>query len=45
VEAVQDNLGIAVDVVREDPAKVRFRCQQCPLYEGGLMARLDSKIG
>jgi hypothetical protein len=41
---MHDNLGIAVDVVEEDPAKVRFRCRQCPLCERGLMAGLDNKI-
>jgi hypothetical protein len=45
VKGVLESLGIVVEVLEEGPATVRFRCRQCPLYEGGLMAGLDTKIG
>ena len=43
VKAIPDGFGIVSEIMEEGPNKVKFKCQQCSLYEGASEAGLDEK--
>lgn len=43
VRGVPESLGLAFEVVEENPASVRFKCPRCSVYEGWQMTGLDEQ--